>query len=124
SVYASLLGERIDKHKTDVFLVNTGWIGGEYGTGSRMKLAYTRAMVSAALNGTLSGTEYTQDPIFKVDIPKAVPNVPSDILNPENTWEDKEKYTLKAKELAYKFSVNFSKFKGVSESIKKAGPVA
>ncbi|MFT5871927.1 MAG: phosphoenolpyruvate carboxykinase (ATP) [Clostridium sp.] len=124
SVYASLLGERIDKHKTDVFLVNTGWIGGEYGIGSRMKLAYTRAMVSAALDGTLRETEYTEDPIFKVAIPKAVPNVPSGILNPENTWEDKEKYALKAKELAHKFSVNFSKFKGVSESIKKAGPVA
>ena len=124
SVYAKLLGERIDKHKTEVFLVNTGWSGGGYGVGSRMKLSYTRAMVKAALEGKLKGVQYTQHPIFKVAIPVAVPNVPSEILNPENTWVDKKEYKLKAKELASKFSVNFSKFKGVSESIKKAGPIS
>jgi phosphoenolpyruvate carboxykinase (ATP) len=123
SVYAELLGERIDKHNTEVFLVNTGWTGGEYGSGSRMKLSYTRAMVKAALEGKLKEVQYTEHPIFKVAMPKTVPNVPSEILNPENTWEDKEKYTLKANELAFKFSKNFSKFKGVSEGIKKAGPI-
>lgn len=123
SVYAELLGERIDKHNTEVFLVNTGWSGGEYGTGSRMKLSYTRAMVKAALEGKLKEVQYTEHPIFKVDMPLTVPNVPSEILNPENTWGDKEKYTLKAKELADKFSKNFSKFNGVSEGIKNAGPI-
>ena len=124
SVYAKLLGDRIDKHDTDVFLVNTGWIGGEYGTGSRMKLSYTRAMVKAALEGKLKEVQYTEHPIFKVAIPTEVPNVPANILNPANTWENKEEYNLKAKELAVKFSENFSKFKGVSESIRKAGPIA
>ena len=124
SVYAKLLGERIDKYKTEVFLVNTGWIGGEYGVGSRMKLAYTRAMVKAALEGELKEVEYEVHPIFKVAMPMVVPNVPTKILNPENTWGDKEKYVLKAKELAFKFSENFSKFKGIPESIKKAGPIS
>ncbi|MGH4139536.1 phosphoenolpyruvate carboxykinase (ATP) [Clostridium sp.] len=124
SVYAKLLGERIDKHDTEVFLVNTGWSGGGYGVGSRMKLSYTRAMVKAALEGKLKDTQYTQHPIFKVGIPVAVPNVPSEILNPENTWENKEMYNLKAKELAAKFHANFSKFKGVSECVKKAGPIS
>lgn len=124
SVYAELLGERIDKHDTEVFLVNTGWTGGEYGVGSRMKLSYTRAMVKAALEGKLKKVQYTEHPIFKVAMPLTVPNVPSEILNPENTWGDKEKYNFKAKELAFKFSNNFSKFSGVSESIKKAGPIA
>lgn len=124
SVYAKLLGERIDKHDTEVFLVNTGWSGGGYGVGSRMKLSYTRAMVKAALEGKLKEIQYTQHPIFKVAIPVEVPNVPSEILNPENTWEDKEKYNLKAKELAAKFYANFSKFQGVSESVKMAGPIS
>jgi len=124
SVYAKLLGERIDKHKTEVFLVNTGWSGGEYGIGSRMKLSYTRAMVKAALEGKLKEVQYTEHPIFKVGVPVAVPNVPSEILNPENTWEDKKQYILKAKELASKFHVNFNKFEGISESIKTAGPIS
>ena len=81
-------------------------------------------MVKAALEGKLKEVQYTQHPIFKVAVPVAVPNVPSEILNPENTWVDKKEYKLKAKELASKFSVNFSKFKGVSESIKKAGPIS
>ncbi|MBU3091854.1 phosphoenolpyruvate carboxykinase (ATP) [Clostridium sp. CM028] len=123
SVYAKLLGERIDKYDTEVFLVNTGWIGGEYGVGSRMKLSYTKAMVKAALEGKLKDVEYKEHPIFKVDIPVAVPNVPTKMLNPQNTWGDKENYVLKAKELAFKFAENFSKFKGVAENIKKAGPI-
>jgi phosphoenolpyruvate carboxykinase (ATP) len=123
AVYAKLLGERIDKHDSEVFLVNTGWTGGEYGEGSRMKLSYTRAMVKAALDGNLKDTEFIEHPIFKVAVPILVPNVPSEILNPENTWKNKEKYALKAKELAFKFSENFKKFNGISESIKEAGPI-
>ncbi|MBZ9636559.1 phosphoenolpyruvate carboxykinase (ATP) [Clostridium sp. FP1] len=124
SVYAKLLGERIDKHDTEVFLINTGWSGGGYGVGSRMKLSYTRAMVKAALEGKLKEIEYTQHPIFKIAVPMAVPNVPSEILNPENTWVDKKEYKLKASELASKFTLNFSKFKGVPESIREAGPIS
>ena len=124
SVYAKLLGERIDKHKTEVFLINTGWSGGEYGIGSRMKLSYTRAMVKAALEGKLKEVQYTEHPIFKVGVPMSVPNVPSEILNPENTWADKKEYYSKAKELASKFNMNFNKFIGISESIKTAGPIS
>jgi len=124
SVYAKLLGERIDKHDTEVFLINTGWSGGGYGVGSRMKLSYTRSMVKAALEGKLKDVQYTQHPIFKVAVPMTVPNVPSEILNPENTWRDKEEYKLKARELATKFSMNFNKFNGISECIKKAGPIS
>jgi phosphoenolpyruvate carboxykinase (ATP) len=123
SVYAKLLGERIDKHKTEVFLVNTGWIGGEYGVGSRMRLSYTRAMVKAALEGKLKEVQYAMHSIFNVSIPSSVPNVPSEILNPENTWADKDEYMLTAKALASKFSENFSKFKGIKENIIKAGPI-
>ncbi|MCJ7688315.1 MAG: phosphoenolpyruvate carboxykinase (ATP), partial [Clostridiaceae bacterium] len=123
SVYAKLLGERIDKHKTEVYLVNTGWIGGEYGVGTRMKLSYTRAMVSAALEGKLREVKYNMHPIFNIAIPSAVPNVPSGILDPENTWTNKDEYMLTAKALAYKFSENFSKFKGIKEGIIKAGPI-
>ncbi|MCJ7687771.1 MAG: phosphoenolpyruvate carboxykinase (ATP), partial [Clostridiaceae bacterium] len=123
SVYAKLLGERIDKHKTEVYLVNTGWIGGEYGVGTRMKLSYTRAMVSAALEGKLKEVKYNMHPIFNVAIPSTVPNVPSGILNPENMRADKDEYMLTAKTLASKFSENFSKFKGIKEGIIKAGPI-
>jgi len=105
-------------------LINTGWSGGGYGVGSRMKLSYTRSMVKAALDGTLKDVQYTQHPIFKVAVPMTVPNVPSEILNPENTWRDKEEYKLKARELATKFSANFSKFSEISECIKKAGPIS
>jgi len=122
TVYAKLLGERIDKHDTEVFLVNTGWSGGGYGVGSRIKLSYTRAMVKAAIEGKLKKVQYAQHPIFKVAVPVAVPDVPSELLNPENTWGDKKEYNIKAKELASKFSMNFNKFKGVSENIKQAGP--
>ena len=124
AVYAKLLGERIDKHDTEVFLVNTGWSGGGYGVGSRMKLAHTRSMVKAALEGKLKEVKYVQHPIFKVAVPVSVPDVPSEILNPENTWGNKQEYNLKAKELASKFSMNFSKFEGISDSIKKAGPMS
>ena len=81
SVYANMLGERIEKYNTKVYLVNTGWTGGPYGVGSRMKLKYTRAMVTAALNGTFDDVEYKHDEVFNVDIPQTCPNVPSEIMN-------------------------------------------
>ncbi|GAA0123081.1 phosphoenolpyruvate carboxykinase (ATP) [Clostridium faecium] len=124
SVYAKLLGEKITEHNTEVYLVNTGWSGGEYGVGKRMNLTYTRAMVKAALSGQLKNADFEEHEIFKVLVPKEVPNVPSEILNPRNTWTNKEEYDAKAKELAKKFNENFKKFKEVSEDIKNAGPVA
>jgi phosphoenolpyruvate carboxykinase (ATP) len=125
SVYAKMLGEKIEKYHTDVFLVNTGWAGGSYGTGSRIKLAYTRAMVSAALNRKLKNVEYVEEPVFGLQVPKEIPGsiVPDEILLPENTWKDKESYKETALKLANKFKENFEKFEGyVEEKIKNAGP--
>jgi phosphoenolpyruvate carboxykinase (ATP) len=123
--YAEMLGEKIDEHNAKVFLVNTGWTGGEYGTGSRMKLAYTRAMVQAALEGELNNVETVKDEIFGLDIPLHVPGVPDDVLQPVKTWSDKEAYSAKANELAGKFRENFKKFSNVpSEIEEKGGPTA
>lgn len=123
--YAKMLGEKISQHNANVFLVNTGWTGGEYGVGSRMKLSYTRAMIQAALEGELSNVETKKDEIFGLDIPLHVPGVPDQVLQPNLTWEDQGKYEEKAKELAQKFRDNFKKFSDVpSEIIKKGGPVA
>lgn len=118
-VYAKLLGEKIDKHGVDVYLVNTGWTGGGYGTGSRMKLKYTRAMVRAAIEGQLKDVGYITDPIFKLQMPTNCPNVPSEILNPSNTWDNISEYNMKAKELAKGFNENFQEFKGVSADIER-----
>lgn len=112
SIYAEMLGDKMDKHNTNVFLINTGWSGGSYGTGSRIKLKYTRAMVEAALNGNLNGGEFIKDDLFHLDIPKACENVPSEMLNPINTWEDAEKYKKTALKLAKQFSDNFDKAYG------------
>ncbi|MBU3206064.1 phosphoenolpyruvate carboxykinase (ATP) [Clostridium algidicarnis] len=122
AVYAKLLGERIDSNEVDVYLINTGWCGGPYGVGSRMKLPYTRAMVTAAIEGGLKDTKWEEHPIFKVMMPMECKGVPSEILNPINLWEDKESYNEKAIELAKKFNSNFKKFKEVSNDVVKAGP--
>lgn len=122
SVYAEMLGERIKKNNARVFLINTGWSGGSYGKGSRIKLKYTRSMVTAALMGELDNVEYELDDIFNVYIPKSCPNVPVDILNPKNTWSDKTAYIESAKSLANKFNENFKKYKHMPEKIIKAGP--
>ena len=122
AVYAELLGEKIDKYNTEVYLVNTGWLSGGYGKGDRIKLSYTRAMVKAALAGNLTNAKFVEHPIFKISMPTECPGVPTEILNPRNTWEDKEEYDAKALELAEKFNENFKKFNNVPESIIKAGP--
>lgn len=123
--YAEMLGEKIDEHNAKVFLVNTGWTGGEYGTGSRMKLAFTRAMVQAALEGELNNVETVKDEIFGLDIPLHVPGVPDDVLQPVKTWSDKKAYYAKANELAGKFRANFKKFSSVPSQIEeKGGPTA
>ncbi|MFL1894711.1 phosphoenolpyruvate carboxykinase (ATP) [Aquimarina sp. 2-A2] len=108
--YGDMLMEKIEKTGANVWLVNTGWTGGSYGTGSRMKLKYTRAMINAALNGELADATFTKDPYFDLAVPEECPNVPSEILNPRNTWTDKEKYDQKAQELLNSFKENFKKF--------------
>ncbi|KML46819.1 MULTISPECIES: phosphoenolpyruvate carboxykinase (ATP) [Bacillaceae] len=123
--YAEMLGEKIDEHNAKVFLVNTGWTGGEYGVGERMKLAYTRAMVEAALEGELNNVETIKDEIFGLEIPQHVTGVPDEVLQPNKTWADQAAYEAKAKELAAKFRENFKKFTSVSSDIEeKGGPIA
>ena len=122
SVYAKLLGEKINPHNTVVYLINTGWSGGPYGVGKRVKIKYSRAMVTAALTGALDIVKYRHDELFNVDIPTEVPDVPSEILDPRNTWTDKDSYDLSARKLAQMFIENFKKFDGVSPDIINAGP--
>lgn len=121
TVYAEMLGQKIDEHGAQVYLVNTGWTGGEYGTGSRMKLSYTRTMVRAAIDGKLTNVETTQDAVFGLHIPTAVEGVPSQVLNPREAWADKAAYDAKAAELAGLFNENFKKFANVSEAITTLG---
>ncbi|MBP1969564.1 phosphoenolpyruvate carboxykinase (ATP) [Virgibacillus natechei] len=123
ATYAKMLGEKIDLYQSNVFLVNTGWTGGSYGTGNRMKLLYTRAMIHAALEGELNSVETTQDEIFGLDMPIHVPGVPDDVLIPKHTWEDPVAYDNEAKSLAMKFHENFKKFTQVSTAIQQAGPI-
>jgi len=121
--YAQMLGNKMLEHKVNVWLINTGWTGGSFGTGRRMKLCYTRAMITAALNGELDKLEYEIHPVFGMAIPKTCPNVPTEILNPENTWADKKAYNQKAKYLAGLFLKNFEKYAaGVSKEIIEAAP--
>ncbi len=119
--YAEMLGEKIDEHGSQVFLVNTGWTGGEYGVGSRMKLSYTRAMVRAAIDGKLNNVATTQDAVFGLHIPTEIEGVPSEVLNPRDAWSDKAAYDAKAAYLADLFKENFKKFSNVSEEILKNG---
>lgn len=123
SVYASLLGSKIEEHKVNCWLVNTGWTGGAYGVGSRMKIAHTRAMINAAISGALADAEYREDPIFGLSIPTHIDGVPDEVLNPRNTWPDPEAYDDKAYDLAQKFNENFQKYAdGTSDEIKAAAP--
>ena len=123
NVYANMLGERIEKYNTKVYLVNTGWTGGSYGTGSRMKLKYTRAMITAALNGTFDNVKYKHDAMFNLDIPQNCPNVPTEIMNSRDTWADKAAYDAMAKKLAAMFQKNFAeKYPNMPASVVNAGP--
>ncbi|MEH7379637.1 phosphoenolpyruvate carboxykinase (ATP) [Bacillus sp. JJ1533] len=119
--YAEMLGRKIDEHNVQVFLVNTGWTGGEYGVGNRMKLSYTRAMVQAALEGELTHAETVKNDIFGLEIPIHIPGVPDDVLQPAKTWADQSTYYVKAKELALKFKENFKKFSNVPKEIEQLG---
>ena len=121
--YAELLGKMMKKHKVNVWLINTGWTGGPYGVGNRMKLSYTRRMVTAALNGELDDATFTIDPVFGLKIPSNVPEVPSEVLIPRNTWANKTAYDSKANNLAAKFNENFAKYaEFANEEILAAAP--
>ncbi|HBI04064.1 MAG TPA: sensor histidine kinase [Paenibacillaceae bacterium] len=123
--YAEMLGKKIDEHQVNVFLVNTGWTGGIYGEGSRMKLSYTRKMVRDAIDGKLNDVFTDKDPIFGLAMPTAIEGVPTNLLNPRNAWANKEAYDKKATELAGMFHENFKKFGSVAEDIaKKGAPLA
>jgi len=125
NVYARQLGERIAKHEARVWLVNTGWTGGPYGVGSRMKIAYTRAMIRAALAGGLDHVGYQRHPVFNVDVPTSCLDVPAAVLDPRGTWADKEAYDQQADRLAKMFVENFKNFEAdVAPAVKAAGPRA
>ena len=122
AVYAKMLGEKIEKYGTRVYLVNSGWSGGPYGVGERIKLHYTRAIVRAAINGSIEKSEFIHVDIFNLDIPRSCPGVPSEILDPRFTWPEKDAYDIAAKRLARLFVENFTKFKNIPIEIKEAGP--
>lgn len=125
SVYADLLGKKIDQHKVRVWLVNTGWTGGPVGEGKRMSLAHTRAMVHAILEGKLDNVETHKDPFFGLNIPAHVPDVPDDVLDPRKTWADKAAYDAKAKDLANRFRENFKQYaENVPPTVVESGPPA
>jgi phosphoenolpyruvate carboxykinase (ATP) len=125
TVYASLLAEKVEQHHSKLWLVNTGWTGGPFGEGSRIKLAYTRAMVRAALHGDLDDVETVTDPVFGFAIPKNVPNVPSEVLSPRATWKNPDAYDARARDLVQRFAQYMEQFEDyMSADIKAAAPKA
>jgi phosphoenolpyruvate carboxykinase (ATP) len=124
AVYARMLGERLDRHGADVWLVNTGWTGGPFGEGERMPIADTRELLRAALSGELGDVEYREDPFFGFAVPVEVPGVLTKLLDPRSTWRDPEAYDRKARELARMFSDNFAKFADADPAVAAAGPKA
>ena len=121
--YAELLGQKLKKHNVNVWLVNTGWIGGSYGVGERIKLKYTRSLITAALKGELTNVDYQTTPFFGLQTPKSCPNVPSEILFPRNAWADKEAFDTKANSLAAAFVKNFAQYADyANEEILAAAP--
>jgi phosphoenolpyruvate carboxykinase (ATP) len=121
--YAELLGEKLKKHNVNVWLLNTGWVGGSYGVGSRIKLSYTRALITAALNGELDKAEMGTTPFFGLKFPKTCTGVPSDILEPQNAWKDKEAFNKTAQNLAAQFIKNFDQYaSAANEEILAAAP--
>ena len=121
--YAEMLGKKMDENNVNVWLINTGWSGGSYGVGSRMKLRLTRAMITAALRGELDNVEYANHEVFGLAMPVSCPDVDDNVLSPKNTWADKEAYDKKANELAASFVENFKKYEEfASEVILSAAP--
>jgi phosphoenolpyruvate carboxykinase (ATP) len=123
SRYARLLGERIARHAAKVWLVNTGWSGGAYGVGKRVRIPHTRAMIRAALDGRLDSVEIRRDPVFNIDVPVSCPDVPPEILRPRDTWADGAAYDEQAGRLARMFAENFETFSSdVTAAVRSAGP--
>jgi phosphoenolpyruvate carboxykinase (ATP) len=123
SVYADLLGEKIDEHDASVWLVNTGWTGGPYGVGERFKIAHSRAVIRAAIRGDLDDVEYRKDRNFGFMVPVECPGIPTDLLDPRSTWSDGAEYDVKAKELAHLFVENFKEFADeATPEVIAAGP--
>ena len=123
STYATLLGRKLDEHGAQCWLVNTGWTGGAYGVGRRMKLSYTRAMIDAALSGRLKDVPAHADPVFGLQVPASVPGVPDEVLDPRRTWSDAAAYDAQAKKLAAMFRENFEKFAGdAPDAVRSSGP--
>ncbi|HWG85726.1 MAG TPA: phosphoenolpyruvate carboxykinase (ATP), partial [Deinococcales bacterium] len=113
------------KHDARVWLVNTGWTGGPYGVGHRMSISHTRAMLRAALEGRLDGVPTTRHPVFGLEVPREVPGVPADVLDPRQTWPDQDAYDRQARKLAGMFAENFRQFEAeVSDAVRAAGPAA
>ena len=123
ATYAALLGEKLRRHRAAVWLVNTGWVGGPYGVGSRMKLQYTRAMLKAAISGALHNVATSPHPVFRVAVPALCPDVPPEILDARGMWPDKDAYDRAAHDLSARFNRNFEKFQGVAPEVAAAGPV-
>jgi phosphoenolpyruvate carboxykinase (ATP) len=122
-VYAKMLGDRIARHGVKVWMVNTGWTGGPYGVGSRMKLPHTRTMVRAALSGALDQGGFVRDPVFGVEMPAEVPGVPTEVLTPRGTWADSAAYDAQARRLVTMFRENFEQYRPqVPEAVTAAGP--
>ncbi len=123
--YADLLAQRIQAHKASVWLVNTGWTGGPYGVGNRIKLAYTRAIIDAIHSGALNDAPSTEDPIFRMQALTECPGVPSELLVPVNTWSDKEEFDRTGRKLAGLFTKNFEQYaEGVRQEVRDAGPIS
>jgi len=122
SVYAKMLGEKLERHRGQVWLINTGWTGGPYGIGQRMHLPYTRAIVAAVLAGKLDEAEFDTEPTFGLQVPRACPGVPAKQLNPRNTWKDKAAYDAQARELAARFVKNSQQFADAPSAVRAAGP--
>jgi phosphoenolpyruvate carboxykinase (ATP) len=123
TVYAELLGSRIAEHKSACWLINTGWTGGPYGTGHRIRIQHTRAMIRAAFRGDLDRAGFEPDPVFGVLVPKSCPDVPQEVLRPRNTWQDKAAYDAQARQVAKLFAENFESFASVaSDGVKAAAP--
>jgi phosphoenolpyruvate carboxykinase (ATP) len=121
--YGHMLGDKIARHGSRVWLVNTGWTGGPAGVGHRMPISYTRALIRAALSGALDGVPYAKNGVFNLDVPATCPGVPAEVLHPRGTWASGADYDQQALELAHMFTENFRAFEGgVSPAVKAAGP--
>lgn len=123
SYYAEVLAEKIDQYGPSVWMINTGWTGGPYGVGHRIRIPHTRAMLNAALDGLLDDVEYREDPVFALQVPVSIPDVPGELLVPRDTWEDTEAFDAQAKRLAGMFRDNFEQYAaGMSAAVRDSGP--